>query len=271
MYAEYTIAAHRAQGGKGARCTPETYTTKQLAARIGVHVNTIRFYEEMGFLTAPARRPNGYRIYTDLHLAQCRLLRLAMRAEVMQNGLRKQAIRIVTLCAACRFEEAISAAETYRLMLLDELTRAKAAAAFVEGMLPAREDAAQPLLSRRETARLLCVTPETLRTWERSGLLGEAQYQSGRRVYSAADRERLNIIRVLRSADYSLTAILRLLHGIDSHTVASVESALNTPAPGEDILSVCDRLMLSLQSTLADADELLLMLAEMQKKSQTLQ
>lgn len=64
----------------------KTYSTKELANIVGVHVNTFRFYEKIGFLTKPERKENGYRIYTDLHLEQCKVIRLAMKAEVLQNG-----------------------------------------------------------------------------------------------------------------------------------------------------------------------------------------
>lgn len=47
-----------------------TYFTEELANIVGVHVNTLRFYEKIGFLTKPERKENGYRIYTDLHLEQ---------------------------------------------------------------------------------------------------------------------------------------------------------------------------------------------------------
>ena len=113
-----------------------TYTTKELAEQNGIHVNTVRFYEKIGFITKPERLPNGYR------------------------------------------------------------------------------------------------------------------------VYSPDDMERLNIIRTLRCANYSLSAILRLLQQMDRRTGASVVAILNTPEAGEDIVSVCDRLIVSLQSTAADADEL---------------
>ena len=59
-----------------------TYRTSEIAKQAGLHPNTIRFYEEIGFLTKPVRSPNGYRVYTPLHLEQVQLIRLALRAEV---------------------------------------------------------------------------------------------------------------------------------------------------------------------------------------------
>lgn len=84
-----------------------TYRTIDLAREAGLHPNTIRFYEEIGFLTKPMRAQNNYRVYTALQLEQVKFVRLALRAEVLQGGLRKQVIRILHLSADCCFEEAL--------------------------------------------------------------------------------------------------------------------------------------------------------------------
>ena len=46
----------------------DVYSTGRLAREAGVHVETVRYYERLGLLTAPRRRPSGYRDYgpTDL-------------------------------------------------------------------------------------------------------------------------------------------------------------------------------------------------------------
>lgn len=81
-----------------------TYKTSELARLTGIHPNTVRFYEEVGFITPPERRENGYRVFTELHLRQMELVRLSLRAEVLQNGLRKKAIEVIRQCAALEFD-----------------------------------------------------------------------------------------------------------------------------------------------------------------------
>ena len=243
------------------------YSTRDIAAAVGVHVNTVRFYEEIGFITKPERRPNGYRVYTRLQLEQCRVVRRAMRAEVLQNGLRQKAVEIVRLCAALDFDGACAAALEYRDMLDAEIVRARQAADTVQNALgqSAREE---PLrLNRREAAERLGVTGETLRTWERSGLLTVRRRENGYRVYDAADMARLNIIRTLRCANYSLAAILRLLNRLEQSGVGSVETVLDTPDDEEDVLSACDRLIASLTATRADADALRGMIEALEKET----
>ena len=68
------------------------YSTGQVARVMGVHANTVRMYEQEGFI-APARRlENGYRRFDDEHLVQFFIARRAFRAEILQNGLRKDAV-----------------------------------------------------------------------------------------------------------------------------------------------------------------------------------
>lgn len=236
------------------------YTTKEIADIIGIHVNTVRFYEEQGFLTPPKRLKNGYRIYTVLQLEQCRVVRMAMRAEVLQNGLRNQVVKIVRLCANLDMDASLREAYIYQEMIQQEINNARAAITTVEQCLNRKNDNNDIMLKRIDAAKVLGVTPETLRTWERSNLINIKRSQNGYRVYSGEDMERLNIIRTLRCAGYSLSAILRLLCHLDGCIDCSVEVILNTPEEDEDIISVCDRLIISLQNTAVDAKKLVLML-----------
>jgi len=77
-----------------------TYKTAQIAKMIGVHPNTIRFYEEMRLLPAIPRTQSGYRIFNDRHLGQLQLLRTAFRAEIISDRLRQQVYEIVKTAAA---------------------------------------------------------------------------------------------------------------------------------------------------------------------------
>ena len=245
----------------------KTYQTSEIARLTGLHPNTIRLYEEIGFVTKPSRLPNGYRVFTDLHLLQVRFVRLALRAEVLQNGLRKQAVAIVRLCAECRFPESRRRTQTYLDMIDREIRFAKGAICSVESILRHRNPAAVPPQTRSHAAERLGVTVDTLRNWERNGLVSIRRGQNGYRVYDEADMERLSIIRTLRCANYSLSAILRLMTKLSNEQTVSVEEALNTPGSHEEIVSVCDHLLASLESVRIDAEEMKRQLSELEKYS----
>ena len=71
-----------------------TYRTSEIAALIGIHPNTVRLYEQSDLIPRPERQSNGYRIFTDIHVEQFKLARLAFQIEVLQNGLRKKIVQI---------------------------------------------------------------------------------------------------------------------------------------------------------------------------------
>ena len=48
----------------------------ELAARAGVNIQTLRFYEREGLLRPPARTASGYRSYVDSDLERVRFIRL---------------------------------------------------------------------------------------------------------------------------------------------------------------------------------------------------
>ncbi|MEA4894937.1 MAG: MerR family transcriptional regulator, partial [Oscillospiraceae bacterium] len=174
-------------------------------------------------------------------------------------------------CTALDFDHAIQSAREYEAMLTRETENAKAAIVSVEAMLKGKRRPDGVSLKRREAAERLGVTLDTLRNWELNGLITVKRRENGYRVYDASDLERLNIIRTLRCANYSLSAILRLMNHLDQNEAVPVEEILNTPSENEDIVSVCDRLILSLESTRKDAAEMLSLLEAMQSKFKTIQ
>ena len=56
-----------------------TFTIVEAAARSGVSVDTIRFYERVGVLPKPPRSAGGYRRYTDASIARVAFVRSAAR------------------------------------------------------------------------------------------------------------------------------------------------------------------------------------------------
>jgi MerR family copper efflux transcriptional regulator len=55
-----------------------TMTIGRLAKRVGVNLDTIRYYERNGLIPEPIRRASGYRVYED---ADVRRLRFILRAK----------------------------------------------------------------------------------------------------------------------------------------------------------------------------------------------
>lgn len=240
-----------------------TYKTAEVAAMIGVHPNTVRLYEKMNLIPKPERLSNGYRVFTDFHIWQCKLIRLAFQVEVLQNGLRKKIVRMVTVSAAGEFDTAIILTEEYLKQLRQERRNAEEAIKIVKQLLSGGAQENSHNLKRKDVSNLLDISMDTLRNWEMNGLLTVKRKNNGYRVYTDEDIQRLKIIRSLRCANYSLEAIRRLLQQLSKNPNTDIRVALNTPKQTEDIISVCDRLIISLSDAETNAKFLLEMLQEM--------
>lgn len=243
-----------------------TYKTAEIAAIIGVHPNTVRLYEEWGLIPAAKRQENGYRVFTAFHIQQFRLARTAFEIEVLQGGLRKKIVEVVKLSAQGNFEGAILLTQEYVADLGKERDHAEEAIHIVLHILAGDSPDTPVFLKRKEVSDFLDISMDTLRNWEMNGLLTIKRKQNGYRVYSEQDIKRLKIIRSLRCANYSLEAILRMLQQLSQNPNADIKLALNTPRRDEDIISVCDKLIVSLSSAEKNALKLLDMLREMKEK-----
>lgn len=247
-----------------------TYKTAEIAYRFGIHPNTVRLYEELGLIPRPARRSNGYRVFTDYHVEQLRLARTALKVEVLQNGLRKQAIDIIKASSSGNFDIAIHLSGRYYQQIKKEQRNAEEAIAITVKLLSGESEVqSSTTLTRKETADLLQISIDALRNWETNGLLTVKRMQNGYRVYSDEDIRRLKIIRSLRCANYSLAAILRMLNTLSSDPKADIREAINTPDESDDIISVCDKLLTSLQYAENNARFMLSQLEEMKKQYST--
>ena len=100
----------------------------------GIHVNTVRLYEKCALMPKPERLPNGYRVFTDLHVEQFKLARAALRVEVLHNGLRKQAVNIIKVFAAGSYEEAAVLTRRYIQQVDQERKNADYVAGQIEKM-----------------------------------------------------------------------------------------------------------------------------------------
>ena len=265
-----------------------TYTTSQIAKSARVHPNTVRKYEEWGLIQKPLRKPNGYRIFTDIHLKQIALLRKAFQIEVMQAGLRRRIVNVVKLSAQYRFDEAIQLAQEYILIAEREKQNAKEAAKIYEELYKndfqnnankkkrgensggtckdfGTSKTEKPFLKRSEAATELNLTIDTIRNWEMNGLLKVKRKKNGYRIYDSDDINRLKIIRSLRCSNYSLSAILRMLNVLEyrmNKSRTDILEVLNTPDESEDIISVCDRLVFSLEKAEENARDVICLINE---------
>jgi len=227
--------------------------TSDIAKAVGVHPNTVRLYEEWGLLSPIPRTASGYRQFTEFHLEQMRLARLAFADPWHGRRIRKSIVTVVKQSALGDVPGAREMADEHLALVRLERTQAESAADFLEGWAVGKS--VEPMLTSLQigaAARLLDVSTDRLRNWERDGLIKVPRDpNNGYRRYGAAEIGRLRVIRLLRSAGYSTMAILRMMLYFDQGQRDGLRQALDTPRPDEDIIFATDRWL----STLAETEE----------------
>jgi DNA-binding transcriptional MerR regulator len=231
--------------------------TSEIARSVGVHPNTVRLYEEWGFLPPVPRSASGYRLFSEAHRDQMHLARLALHGGWPGKRIRESALALVRRAAGGDLGGALEQAYEHLALVQAEQAQAEAAAQLLERWaagLPA-DMRGQPLWIG-EAARRLDVTPDMLRNWERNGLLRVPRDPAnGYRLYGPAEIDRLRVIRMLNRAGYSQMAILRMMLHLDGHMPAAkgrdLRQVLDTPRPDEDVYTAADRWL----STLAEQEQ----------------
>jgi DNA-binding transcriptional MerR regulator len=246
--------------------TERPLRTTDLAKAIGVHPNTVRLYEEWGFMPPVPRAPNGYRQFRQEHLDCLRLARLALQWPY--PGGKDPVLEMVRRAVAGDLGGARESAQTY----LDHIGRERALAESAVDVLERwaqgnpDDDAVGHPLRIKDAAHLLDLTPDALRSWERNGLLSVPRAPANRyRLYGAAEIGRLRVIRLLRQAGYSTMAILRLMQHLDEGRTEGLREVLDTPRPDEDVFSAADRWLSALAEQAARARASIAQLEAMQE------
>lgn len=233
------------------------YRTAEVAEIVGVHPNTVRLYEKLELIPKAERLPNGYRIFTDFHIEQFKLARLAFQIEVVQNGLRKKVTQMVKIAAKKDFNTALMLAQEYLTQVRQERANAEDAIEIVMQIFSHATEGNMLYLRRREVSDYLQISMDALRNWEINGLLTVKRKHNGYRVYTDEDIKRLKIIRALRCANYSLEAILRMLQQLSENPDTDIREVLNTPKDDADIITVCDKLIISLSAAEVNAEKII--------------
>lgn len=215
-----------------------TYKTSQIAALCGVHPNTVRLYEELGYIPPVPRAENGYRLYSEIHLEYVRLVRTALKSTWLGGVIRKKALSVVLLSAASSYEDAMRAAREHLALVRAEREKAEIAAGLLEAWASDKDNlagSAGPLWKSSEAAERLDITYDMLRSWERNGLITVPRNrESGYRIFGRDEIRRLYVIRALRKARFSLMSIHNMLKHYDRGVREGLAGILDELPPEEE-------------------------------------
>jgi DNA-binding transcriptional MerR regulator len=238
--------------------------TTDLARAVGCHPNTVRLYEEWGYLQPVLRDPrNNYRMFTHQHLEQMRLAWLALKFPY--PGGKKVVLDLVHQAATDNLGEAMESAYAYLAQVQSETVQADAAITYVERWVTGTPmEVQQRPLSTSQAAKLIKLSADTLRDWERNGLLKVPRNpKNNYRQYGVEEIGRLRVIRMLREAGYSLMAILQLMNELDRGSQDDLRTIIDTPRVDSEILGIADHWLSTLKGEEARAYDIIDQLEKM--------
>lgn len=227
--------------------------TSDLAKAVGIHANTVRRYVAKGILPPVEHSPSGYRQFTPRHLDCLRLARQVYGSPYAGKAIYQSGENIIQAAVGGDLGGALKLASHHLALVQAERAQADIAADLLERWaFGAHEEPAIQPLQIGQAARVLSVTIDILRNWDRNGLIDVPRDPAnGYRCYGAREISRLRVIRMLSRAGYSLSAILRMLLQLDQGETTDLRRALDTPRPDEDVYLASDRWL----STLADQEQ----------------
>ena len=225
--------------------------TSDLARAVGVHPNTVRRYVDWGLVPPVERSSSGYRLFTQSHLDCLRLGRTIYAAQYPGRGFRALGTAIIHRAVADDWIGALAKAHELFAAVNIELSHATHAANVLEHWaqtMGAEVDPSEEPLAIGEVSKLLGVSLDVIRNWERAGLLRVPRNSyNNYRLFGKKEIERMRIIRMLSRAGYSHMALLRMFIELDKGNTRDLIRALDTPRPDEDIFTAADQWLTTLR------------------------
>lgn len=189
----------------------------EIARKLNISTSALRHYESWGIIPPVERAQNGYRMYTELHLAYFECIRAMAPGfgfELTSKALKKvlvkevdDALWLVNEAQSSLHYDKKTAEKTIRILETEEL----------EELDNSRK---RKWMTIGEVSIETDIPSSAIRHWEMMGLLSpERDSDNGYRKFNRSLVRKVLMIRTLRSADYSLDTIKEVLIELDHHNV----------------------------------------------------
>ena len=202
-----------------------------LARAVGLSTQAVRNYEDLGFLPAAERGPQGYRLYRPQHLHALQTARIVIagfgwkRARLIMQSTHKNelssAFAVIDAYHAFIHQSRIEVEETLKALQ----TVAEAPPALMETSGKKKQ------FHIGEVARRLGVRVSTIRFWEEQGLVDPIRDSTNRyRLYDEQHIRLLQIVALLRKTGYGFdairTVVTQLATGTPEQALKAAENRL---------------------------------------------
>ncbi|KOA20043.1 HTH-type transcriptional regulator CueR [Clostridium homopropionicum DSM 5847] len=240
-----------------------TYSTSEISRIIGIHPNTVMLYEKWGYIAPVERKENGYRVYTETHLKQMKLVRMALRSDMIKWYMKFEVQNIIRSAAQGDLRKALELSREYLTHIKNEKNNEIEVMKVIREILKSDSLEEKNIsLNRNGAAKLLGVSINVIVYWERNGLLEVPRSKNGYRVYGEDEIKLLRVIKALRQENYSTQCICRMLKKLKT------KSKGNDTLLSEEIEDSDDWLLSSLSEAECNTKELVGYICELISEKQ---
>ncbi len=192
------------------------YFTSQIAKMVGVHPNTVRLYEELHLISNVPRNKKGYRLFSERHIDEVKFARMIVPGPYPVD--KSIVLRMIEYYTKQEYEMALSYAQHYYNEVIEERAKTDRALEILNTWKDNLViDQAVMAATRKQMATLSKIPVETIRTWERSGLVTSVKNGNKNR-YAAYEFEKIMIIYMLRKAGFSIQSLYMFFHNTQCKT-----------------------------------------------------
>ncbi|MCL2373575.1 MAG: MerR family transcriptional regulator [Defluviitaleaceae bacterium] len=227
----------------------------QLSELTNTPASTIRDYEALKFIEPARRLENNYRAFNERHIVQIKLCRLAFR-EFINKPLRKASLQVLYAAAKNDMPLCHQNIEAYIALLETEIKKAKDVFDVIKKWTSSDGYIEEPGYTLSMAAECVGTTKETIRNWERNGLLYTNFLAYQKRIYKTCDIERMKVVYMLIQIGYSVMAINKYFSALAQNNNKALQVLID-PENDEDLFSIQDRWFQTLLSAKADGMKML--------------
>ncbi|QAS52932.1 MerR family DNA-binding transcriptional regulator [Halobacillus litoralis] len=197
------------------------YRPIDIARELKISTSALRHYESWGLVPEPERGDNGYRLYTEVHLAYFRCLRALFFgfgsdvARTVLHHIQKQemdaAFWVVNHQQSLLYEEKVTADHTLKLLENMELPSIQ-------------QTKLKKYMRIGEVADFTGVNPSAIRHWEKEGLFTSVRNpENGYRLFTPTHVRKILLIHTLRNTVYFLDHMKEYVNAIEQQSVGQAK------------------------------------------------
>lgn len=237
----------------------KTYRTLELAKKLDLHPNTVRFYEKIKFISPVKREKNNYRLFTERHYLQIKIIKLLYKDGWFGKEFRKTANDIIFSMRDWDLDRALEKSKIHCQALSEELRKAKSTVKILD--LWSKNEykiSNKNVYDYNEASELIGASKESIRNWERNKLIDiPRKGKNKERYFTDNEIQRLKIIYMLRQSKFTISSIFRSMQAYEKGLKGKISEELKDDTEEKMLIVTGDNWVLNLEKAVKSTLEVI--------------